>query len=452
LAFLWLAFVILSVVAFFAILFTGRYPISIFQFNVGVLRWSWRVAYYSYGALGTDKYPPFSLRDKPDYPAHLDVDYPEHLSRGLVLIKWWLLVLPHYLIVALFLGGAGYAAAGASQDQVRWGGGLIGLLVLIAGVILLVTGGYPQSLFDLVLGLNRWVLRVAGYASLMTDQYPPFRLDQGGTDTGRRSGSRLTVPPPPATSPSTAVYSPKTPSTATPRRPGAADGSIGWTTGRVVSVAIGCLLGLASLAVTVGGVGLAVVDATLRDHGGFLMTGEQPLTSDTFAITSSNLDIHADAPAGFVPNAVLRDARVTATATSNAPVFVGLATKSDAARYLQGVQHDTVVDLTDHPVFLRTNGSAPRTPPTSAGIWVARSSGTGQQQITWPVQDGNWTVVVMNADGSKRVHVNVAAGVGAPALDWVIAALLSLAGTGLVLSLVLLAVPLRRVPQARAAS
>jgi hypothetical protein len=183
LVFLWIAFVVLTVVAFFAVLFTGRYPRAIFDFNVGVLRWSWRVGFYSHNALGTDRYPPFTLADEPDYPARLNVEYPQALSRGLVLVKWWLLALPHYLIVAVFAGGA-WAGFNAANDDWAWtsGAGLIGLLVLIAGVVLLFTGRYPKGIFDFVLGLNRWVYRVAAYATLMTDKYPPFRLDMGGPE------------------------------------------------------------------------------------------------------------------------------------------------------------------------------------------------------------------------------------------------------------------------------
>jgi hypothetical protein len=179
--FLWVAFVVVSVIAFFAILFTGRYPRGLFDFNVGVLRWSWRVGFYSYSALGTDEYPPFTLKDVPDYPARLDVAYPESLSRGLVLVKWWLLAIPHYLVVAVFAGG-GLAAWAGGGGWVSGSGGLIGLLVAIAGVILLFTRSYPKSLYDFVLGMNRWVFRVAAYSSLMTDSYPPFRLDMGGDE------------------------------------------------------------------------------------------------------------------------------------------------------------------------------------------------------------------------------------------------------------------------------
>ncbi len=133
LVFLWIAFLATSIVVFFSILFTGRYPRSHFDFNVGVLRWSWRVHFYGYRALGTERYPPFTLAEVPDYPARLVMEYPEHLSRGLVLVKWWLLAIPHYFIVSVFVGGATYAANQDAHPAAR-AAGLIDLLVLIAGV------------------------------------------------------------------------------------------------------------------------------------------------------------------------------------------------------------------------------------------------------------------------------------------------------------------------------
>jgi hypothetical protein len=187
--FLFVAFVLLTIVAFFAILFTGRYPRSIFDFNLGVIRWAWRVAFYSYGALGTDRYPPFTLDRVPDYPATIDVEYPEQLSRGLVLVKWWLLSIPHYLVLGILLGGGWGEWERWDDDHGEWTGGgpgLIGLLVFFAGVALLFTTRYPRGIFDFVMGLNRWVARVVAYAALMTDRYPPFRLDQGPAEPAAR--------------------------------------------------------------------------------------------------------------------------------------------------------------------------------------------------------------------------------------------------------------------------
>ena len=182
--FLWIAFWVVTVIAFFAILFTTRYPKGLFDFNVGVIRWSWRVSFYGYAALGTDRYPPFSLRPSDAYPATLDVFYPAHLNRGLVLVKSWLLVIPHYVIVGIIGSGWWWGTLRMQRDWndrfAIWGGGLLGVLILVAGVRLLFSGRYPRDMFDLVMGLNRWVFRVAAYALLMTDVYPPFRLDQGG--------------------------------------------------------------------------------------------------------------------------------------------------------------------------------------------------------------------------------------------------------------------------------
>jgi hypothetical protein len=167
LAFLWAAFVVLTVVAFFGILATGRYPRPLFDFNVGVLRWTWRVAYYAF-TLGTDRYPPFSLAPEADYPATLDIPYPERLSRRLVLVKSWLLAIPHLLIVGIFSGSVFWA----SSD---WPG-LTAILALVAGAVLLFTARYPRDVFDLLVGLNRWTWRVVAYVALMRDEYPPFRL------------------------------------------------------------------------------------------------------------------------------------------------------------------------------------------------------------------------------------------------------------------------------------
>ena len=171
LALLWIAFPVLTVIALVAVVATGRYPRALFDFNVGVLRWTWRVVFYSYGALGTDRYPPFTLGPA-DYPATLDIPYPEQLSRGKALVKWWLLALPHYLVIAVMAGGF---ATGWFAD---WRApSLNAVLVAIAAIALLFTGRYPRDIFRLVVGINRWVLRVVAYAALMRDEYPPFRLD-----------------------------------------------------------------------------------------------------------------------------------------------------------------------------------------------------------------------------------------------------------------------------------
>jgi hypothetical protein len=185
--FLWVAFVVVTVIAFFAILFTGRYPRSLFDFNLGVMRWSWRVEYYGYSALATDRYPPFTLDEVPDYPAHLDVAYPERLSRGLIFVKW-LLAIPHFLVLAVFVGGGLWLGTRGGATDDAWDNGtsagvsLVGLLVFIAAIVLLFTGRYPRPIYDFVMGMDRWALRVGPYVALMTDRYPPFRLDLGGTD------------------------------------------------------------------------------------------------------------------------------------------------------------------------------------------------------------------------------------------------------------------------------
>lgn len=174
LAFLGIAFLVVTVAAGITILFSGRYPAALFQFSVGVLRWHWRVAFYANGVLGTDAYPPFTIA-RTDYPATFEVDHPEKLSRWLVLVKSWLLALPHLAIVGLLTGSIWNSSIEGGTNGLS----LLGLLVFITALILLFTGVYRLGLFNLIMGINRWIYRTITYTALMRDDYPPFRLDQG---------------------------------------------------------------------------------------------------------------------------------------------------------------------------------------------------------------------------------------------------------------------------------
>ena len=172
LALLWVAYTVVAIIAFIAILFTARYPRKLFDFNVGVLRWTWRVGFYGYWILGTDEYPPFSLKST-DYPADLDVEYPEKLSRGLIFVKW-LLAIPHYLVLAPLMGLGQWNQAEPGFPVI----GLILILAIIIAILLLFTKKYNKDIFKLNTGIIRWMFRVMVYVGFMTDQYPPFKLDE----------------------------------------------------------------------------------------------------------------------------------------------------------------------------------------------------------------------------------------------------------------------------------
>ena len=175
LAFLWVAVCFVTIIAFFAILFAGRYPRGMYDFTVGVLRWTWRVSFYSYSALATDQYPPFSLGEA-DYPADLEVEYPEKLVNWMPLVKW-LFAVPHYACLAV-LSGWGWWHSGPGPGSAFPFGGLLWVLMLITAVLLLFTGKYRQDIWKLVMGVNRWSFRVAAYVLLLTDEYPPFSLSE----------------------------------------------------------------------------------------------------------------------------------------------------------------------------------------------------------------------------------------------------------------------------------
>ena len=403
LVFLWIGFFVSSLCAFLSMLFTARYPESLFDFNVGVMRWSWRVGFYAFSANGTDRYPPFTLEDVADYPARLEIDYPDHQRKGLPLIGWWLAGIPHYLIAGALVGGGALAWTWFDHS---WRGpkivGLIDLLVFVSVVVLLFRGEHPRSLFDFVLGLNRWVLRVLAYAALMTPEYPPFRLDAGETEPT----SMLTVAAPPATPPPEARRAPPTQAMARQHER--------WGPGRVIAIVVSSIVGLASLALLAAGAAGIVLDQTQRDATGYLMTSTTPYSTSTYALVSASYRGGTSSD-WFVNRDLI--ATVKVRVSSARPVFIGIASERAVNRYLAGVAHAQGNSFTTRSGDFRTySGGAPATRPDAQHIWAASSTGSGKQTISWNPESGNWRIVVMNANGTPGVRSDVSIGARMPHL------------------------------------
>lgn len=405
LAFLWVAFAVLSLLAFVALLFGGSYPRGIFSFNVGVLRWTWRVTFYAFGANGTDRYPPFTLSDVPDYPARLDIAYPERQWHGLPLIGRWLLGIPQYVVAGIFAGTP--ASIGWLTADQRWAtpgfGGLIDLLVLVAVVVLLFRGEYPRSIFDFVIGLNRWVLRVGAYAALLTPEYPPFRLDAGESEPGG-----IAIQPTPLPTPTA------------PRGPAATSS---WGAGRVLAVILASLAVLAGLAALAGGGAALVFDQTQRDASGYLMTNSTSYSTNTYALVSDSYRTGAAGDA-FVVRDLLGTVRIRTQSAQ--PVFVGIAPAAAVESYLTGVRREVATRFDAAQSDFRPHeGGAPAAPPTSKAFWVAQSVGSGTQTLRWSPANGDYRIVVMNPNGSAGVHAELAIGARFPHLLWIGIGLLS---------------------------
>ena len=407
LAFLWLTLLVLTVVAFFAILFTGRYPRGMFDFNVGVLRWTWRVAFYSYGALGTDRYPPFTLDDVPDYPARLDVAYPERLSRGLVLVKWWLLAIPHYSSSS---GSSSEAEATRRRRSTKGHGapashvGLIGVLVFFAGVALLFTARYPTR--DLRLRARaRPVGRACGRLRASdAGRVPavPSRPGWSGSCRRRRS-RRRSAPPSPA--------EPAAPPTC---------GSGGRTVGGVVLIVVGVIAGI---------VALRPPRRRMRARRRRPDTARRrrlPHVTDRRTSrprrTRSSPSAPTSTPAVPSGRSTRSSGTVRIRSESDRPVFLGIGPAAAVDGYLARVERDVVTDLdsgSDDPDYSRRGGAAPLRPPDAQTFWAASQTGAGEQTIQWEPEDGNWRAVVMNVDAARGVSADMSIGAELDSVLWI---------------------------------
>lgn len=308
------------------------------------------------------------------------------------------------MIAGVFIGGAG--AGGWTASTRSWGGatwfGLIGLLVLVAVIVLLFRGEYPHSIFDFVLGLNRWVLRVVAYTAVMTPEYPPFRVDAGEEE----AGGRLTV------------AHPSVRSTASSGVPGgsrvAERPAMRWGVGRVAFVvlaSITILIGIAAIAAGATGV---VLDQTQRDSSSYVMTSASRYSTRTHAIVSASYR-GGTSDGWLVGRDLLGTVRLRVDSTR--PVFIGIGPESAVHTYLASVAHAQGATFTARSADFRVHtGGAPSSPPVAQPFWSASAVGAGERTLNWTPQSGNWRLVLMNADGSSGVSADVSVGARFPDL------------------------------------
>jgi hypothetical protein len=417
---LWTGLIVLTVMAYLAVLITGRYPAAIRSYNVGVLRWSWRVGYYGYEALGTDRYPPFTLADVPGYPARLHFAGDAQPPRWLPLVAW-LLAIPH-LIVLGALNGAGSRTFVVNGDTRTYAPLSVTLAaLLVAAVALLFTGRYPNGLYRLLVGAARWNLRVLAYLILLPRRYPPLRLDQGDSEPDAGPDD------PPGTP--VAADPPGTPVPGEARRTSAA--------GPITALIAGVLLLLPGAGLGVGGGTLLALD-NARDSSGYVTSPAFHLVSSTAAVTAENLTI-TDAGQWARSLGDVGGLRVTASSTSGRPIFVGVASQAAVDQWLGDTAHDQLVGLSSGRAhYDRADGVLRGVPrPGDQTFWLAETTGRAGATLRWNLADGNYAVVVANADGSPGVTADVRGAAQIPHLA-------GLGGTmlGVGIGLILLAVAL----------
>ena len=193
-------------------------------------------------------------------------------------------------------------------------------------------------------------------------------------------------------------------------------------TARIALVITGAVTALIATALVLGG-SLALYGEIEKDDDGYLTTDTHRFSGDTRALTTGNLDLDLGEGDWVVQPGDLGKIRLDAESRDGKELFVGIASTSDVERYLAGVPHTSVDDVeagpfdSFDPAYTRHPGNGRPASPEHADIWVASNQGRGQQTVDWQVEDGDWSIVVMNADGSLGVDADISAGADIPFLN-----------------------------------
>jgi hypothetical protein len=210
--------------------------------------------------------------------------------------------------------------------------------------------------------------------------------------------------------------------------------------GKIAAIVASGLLGLFAFGLLAAG-GAALWGDSQKDEHGYISTDSDRFATSTRALTSENLDLDLDGADKLIGENSYGKVRLDVASNDDKPMFVGIARTSDVSDYLRGSAHSVITDLDYSPFHAEYSdkaGDRPLAPPADERFWAASAHGAGAQSLTWDVEDGDWSVVVMNADGSAGVDAGVKAGAELSFLDeagWILlgTGLLALAGAGALL-------------------
>ena len=185
---------------------------------------------------------------------------------------------------------------------------------------------------------------------------------------------------------------------------------------RIASFIAAGVIGLLSLGLLAGG-GLMLWGDAEKDEHGYVSTASERFATNTYALATENLDI--EGVDWILGRERWGKIRLEATAGGDERLFVGIARTSDVNDYLRGTSHELVTDIDYAPFradYRELDGDAKPARPADQDIWAASAHGAGTQALTWEVEDGDWSVVVMNENASRGVDAGVKAGANLPFL------------------------------------
>src|SRR6266540_1502017 len=196
--------------------------------------------------------------------------------------------------------------------------------------------------------------------------------------------------------------------------------------GRVTLIVLGSIGVLFGLALMAGGGFLLWADRTQRDDG-YLTTASERFATPTYALTRTRLELDTNGEGWVLNESWAGKVRIRGESPAGKTLFIGIGPQAEVARYLGSVAHANVQDIDFDPfrvTYLPIAGGAPQGPPTKQRFWAVSASGVGTQTVTWKVREGDWSVVLMNADGSRGVVADVDLGAKLSFLLWVAIGLL----------------------------